>query len=231
MKVLAWVCAMFVAGCGQPAKEQEVKPQTRVARAEVAVDAALTAKERAQLDAAFAELQDASLVDVRRTAKTDRGYALLRELGASNAAERAYIAEKLPALIAAGPRCARPDIDDPRWRNELDLADDLKIVEAAPAMVRQIEWGGSMIGGLTEASSIEHRPAAMALVTLGDAAIPALQEGIEHGDALSLRTPYYCSIALVEIRTPAAKEALMQSSLRQQDPHTYQSMMKRLDSK
>jgi hypothetical protein len=134
-------------------------------------------------------------------------------------------------VIAAGPRSARPDTDDPRWRNELDLADDLMIVEAAPAMVRQIEWGGTWIGGLTEASSIERRPAAMALVAMGDAAILALKEGVEHGEALSLRTPYYCSIALIEIRTPAAKEALMQSSLQEKDPHAYDSMTKRLGKK
>ena len=115
--------AMLGVGCGRSGREQkaDVKPNAKVTTAPVKTEQAvagarLTAKQVAELDAAFAELQDVSLVDVRRTAKTDRGYARLKKVGASNAAERAYIAEKLPALIAAGPHSARPDSDDPRWR-------------------------------------------------------------------------------------------------------------------
>ncbi len=171
------------------------------------------------------------MVDVQNSKKTDHGYARLKELGASGGAQRAYIAQKLPQLIAVGPS-EKLQFYDPRWRNELDLAENLRIVEAAPAMVRQIEYDeGGPAATLTSESSINRRPAAMALVALGDLAVPALKDGVERAGANSSREPYYSAIALTEIGTPAARAALMSSSLRERYPDVYAEMMSRLGQK
>jgi hypothetical protein len=220
---LTLACAVFVCGCGrrENAQRVEVKPQS-----EAGAVAGLTAEQVAELDGAFADLQDGAAVDPRNTKKTDDGYRRLKKMGASNPAARAYIAEKLPALIS--PESGPTATFDPRWRNELDLADDLTIVEAAPAMIRRIEWGRTRLTGLSDAYMINHQPAAMALVDLGDPAVPALKDGLEHGDK---ETPFYCALVLEEIGTPAATDALVHSNLRKKDPELYKQIMEDMKAK
>ncbi len=176
------------------------------------------AAQLAELDDAFANLQDPAFSDLRNTTKTDAGYARLKSLGASSADNRAYIASKLPQMIAAGPT-VRFFAFDPRWRNELDLADDLKIVEAAPAMVQQIKCCDSgIVSGYSAAWNLGFRPAALALVDMGDVAVPTLKEGLENPDA---ETAFLCARVLEEMDTPVSKSALTDTAWRRKHPEQF----------
>jgi hypothetical protein len=97
----------------------------------------------------------------------------LLELGKSDPAARAYLVAHLPAFIGAGPQAFA-------WVDAVRLAGDLKIVEAAPALAKFI---GIPIGPaytLGESAHLKDSPAGLALVEIGDPAVPALDAVLEH---------------------------------------------------
>lgn len=104
---------------------------------------------------------------------------------------------------------------DSQWLNAVSLAGELKIVEAMPALAKwvSVRTGGGMTT-LSSESGLINSPAGTALVQIGDPAIPALQETLEHGE---LHTRWDSARALVLVNSPKAKAALREHSLRESD--------------
>ncbi|MGI0133611.1 MAG: hypothetical protein ACREBW_01460, partial [Candidatus Micrarchaeaceae archaeon] len=110
------------------------------------------------------------------------------------------------------------------WRNAVELAARLKIGEAAPALAQWISvkdinpWPGIRPYG----TKLQINPTMIALSSIGDPAIPALQHVLDHGNAeqhaLAVRT-------LCAIRTSKAKSVLRDDLSQESDP-ALQSMIK-----
>jgi hypothetical protein len=101
-------------------------------------------------------------------------------LGRDDPRARHFLALHLPAIIATDPR-GTPDLTLSRtWCYAVDLAAELKIAEAAPALA---EWVGlSKDPGMSLGSGeLFQHPAAIALVKIGDPSVPALKSILNEG--------------------------------------------------
>ena len=110
----------------------------------------------------------------------------LLQLAKDDPKARRFIAPRLPAMIAVDPRGTTDYYEKHQslsttWCNAVDLAGKLKIAEAAPALAKWVAL--STNPGLNfGAGEISHHPAAVALVQIGDAAIPDLTSALNTGD-------------------------------------------------
>ena len=107
---------------------------------------------------------------------TDHAAQQFLRLAKSDPKVKNYLIVQLPPMIEKDPK------DSPRpWSNAVRLADDLKIIEAAPSLVK---WIGLSTGGtisLAQVDRLDYSPAGKALVHLGDPAVPALAGVLAHG--------------------------------------------------
>ncbi|HXO88748.1 MAG TPA: hypothetical protein VN885_08870 [Candidatus Acidoferrales bacterium] len=124
------------------------------------------AQSRPTVQQLFRELQS------NRT--SDHAEAQLRELGSTGVHARRFLALHLPALIETDPRTTEEERDRGQpirltWRNEVRLAGELKIVEAAPGLAKWItvSTSGGMALGIGEEALVDS-PAGQALVQIGD---------------------------------------------------------------
>ncbi len=131
---------------------------------------------------------------------TNQAAEQLLRLGKTNAMARQYLAAHLPPLIEAGPQFSVPV-----WGNAVDLAGELGIVNAAPALAKWISVRNSPVTGLSQEVSLRHNPAAAALARIGNPAIPALEGPLERGDLNERREAVY---ALDLIGSPKARSVL-----------------------
>lgn len=157
---------------------------------------------------------------------TDAARDELLKQGKSDPEARQYLVVRIPTLIDSGPGAGKcPATPCRAWRNAVELATRLKIGEAAPALARWIAvkdvnpWPGiGPYGG-----KLETNPAALALASIGDPAIPALEKVLDSGTsnehALAMRV-------LGMINTPKAKAVLRDDLQRETDPDL-QAMIKR----
>jgi hypothetical protein len=139
------------------------------------------------------------LQELQSDQTTDRARDELLRFGKSNPAVREYLAAHLPALIESGPSSATcPGYPCQTWRNAVELAHRLKIAETAPALARWITvkdinpWPG--IGSY--GNKLEINPTAIALISIGDPAIPALRRVLDSGspDEHTLAVRALCTI-------------------------------------
>ena len=147
---------------------------------------------------------------------TDRARRQLLRLGKSEPDVRQYLAVHLPAIIKPGPDSCPPshitDLDarwhSCPWYNAVELAGNLRIGEAAPALARWFGWrniGGSIIG-LSSELSLEPYVAARALAEIGDPAIPSIQPFLsssrpdEHARAVRVLCMIHSSMAKIVLR-------------------------------
>jgi len=160
---------------------------------------------------------------LRSDQTTNAARKQLLDLGKSDPETRNYLAAQLPLLIDLGPEsCPQTDTVDlvTRWHacpwyNAIELAGNLRIAEASPALARWINWRveGPLLPSI-EAQLIFY-PAAKALYEIGDPAIPVLQHilnssgGGEHAQAVRV---------LCKIRSVKAKAALSEQLAREADP-------------
>ena len=157
---------------------------------------------------------------------TDAARDELLKRGKSDPEARRYLAVRVPPLIDSGPGAGKcPENPCRAWTNAVELATNLKIGEAAPALARWIAvkevnpWPGiGPYGG-----KLDTNPAALALASIGDPAIPALEKVLDSGTsdehALAVRV-------LGMIHTPKAKAVLRDDLQREPDPDL-QAMIKR----
>ena len=179
---------------------------------------------RAQTHPAAAEL----IQKLQSDKTTDEARKEVLQLTASDPNIRRYLAVDLPVMIQAGPEsCPQSDIVDLDakwhscpWYNAVELAGQLRIDEAAPALTRWINWRTtSMVVSPSSEAKLTFYPAARALYKIGDPSIPALQGVLnsgstgEHGRAVRV---------LCIIRTPKAKAVLQDDLQRELDPDLQQ---------
>jgi len=121
----------------------------------------------------------------RRT--SDQAKTQLLELAHSDPSAKMYLATHLPPLIEADPRDPRPyrGADArPQWLNAVQLAGELRLADAAPALAKWIEI--RVPSGITSQNMEEgllNSPAGYALYQIGDPAIPAVERLLAQGDS------------------------------------------------
>jgi len=130
----------------------------------------------------------------------------LLKLGKSDPAVRAYLVAHLPSLIGAGPQ-------GNAWVDAARLAGGLKIEEAAAFLVKYIEvtTGGGTLS-LSAESNLRTSPAGLALVEIGDPAVPALDAVLQHGN---LKERWRAAFALNLIGSAKAKDVLTKDAPQQ----------------
>jgi hypothetical protein len=127
----------------------------------------------------------------------DEAAQKLLQLGYADPEARKYLAAHLPPEIAKGPNHV------PQWRDEVRLAGELKMAEAAPALAKWISVGDD--SGVLSEPHPDDSPAVAALVQIGDPAIPALEKLLKRGTQTERWQAMY---ALDWIGSPKAKAAL-----------------------
>jgi hypothetical protein len=140
---------------------------------------------------------------------SDHAEMRLQELGTTDAASRRFLAAHLPDLLMADPRERRSGaytiLLRPEWCNAALLAGNLKLVEAAPALVKQISYRTTPVTTSTSVEGLTTSPAGTALLQLGDAAVPALRGVARRGDANPNMDAVY---ALLLINSRKSREVL-----------------------
>lgn len=167
------------------------------------INVTLSAQHESRVVAAFRRLQ--------AQATTDRAAKDLLALGKADPEARKYLAANLLALIDRG---ASGEFDCWHcWQNGAALAGQLKLVEAIKPLSR---WISVSDGTLTmyRVLTLRDRPAARALVDIGNPAIPDVvtilvnEKASDRDVAVSI---------LREIHTTKAKQALQTQRNREQD--------------
>jgi hypothetical protein len=162
---------------------------------------------------------------------TDQALTELLKFGNADASARQYLAVHLPALIDADPRDRRPNrhtLLRPEWCNAAQLAGGLKLVEAAPALAK---WIGVRTGNLVTLSTVEgltNSPAGTALVQIGDPAIPALRQVLEHDTRRTWRSD--AAFALILINSQKSKSVLRDYAARAPDRQLGELIRDRLET-
>jgi hypothetical protein len=145
---------------------------------------------------------------LQSTQTSDQAAVKLLELGNADASARRFLAAHLPVLIDADPRDRRPDrttLLRPEWCNAARLAGELRLVEAAPALVRRISYRTSSLMTSSRAEGLTTSPAGTALLQIGDAAIPALRQALKQSESNPKMDVVY---ALLQINSPRARALL-----------------------
>jgi hypothetical protein len=164
----------------------------------------------------FAQTQVSALLRQLESRKTtDSAKAQLLQLGRSDPKARQYLAIHLPLLIAARPESPHPDVDDVgflrrEWVNAVLLAGSLKLVEAVPALTKQIDvrttpqnlWGNN--------------PAGYALCQIGDPAIRSVRRVLDDGNQEQRTLAAY---VLQEMDSPKSMAALRDYVNHGKDPY------------
>jgi HEAT repeat protein len=145
----------------------------------------------------------------------------LESLAESDPRIRNYLTERIPALIEAGPQHYQPEGPDvavqypgPVWRNAVMLASELKVAEAAPALVKWVSVSTSPVTTLTESTQLTNNPAGQALIQIRDPSIPALRDGLEHGNP---HERWDCTFVLVQIGSSRAIATLRDHATHEPD--------------
>jgi hypothetical protein len=154
---------------------------------------------------------------------TDSARDELLRLGKLDPEVREYLAIHLPSLIESGPgRGPCSGYPCQEWKNAVELAGNLRIGEAAPALARWINWRSPGPAGLSLEARLVFYPAARALFEIGDPAIPSVRFALDHGGP----DEHYRAVrVLCIIHTPEAKAALRDFLPRESDPNL-QAMIK-----
>jgi HEAT repeat protein len=141
-------------------------------------------------------------------ASSDPAADQLIQLGSSNPQARAYIAARVPALIAENPH-ENPD----EWASAARIAGELKIAQACSALKAWVgaEGVGPDAITLSDVGRLITDPAAKALAQIGEPAVPTLAETLNSNN---LRTRSDAVRALQMIGSERAIEAL-----REHEPH------------
>ena len=154
-------------------------------------------------------------LQVDRTSKEAEQQLL--NLAKSDRTVRTYLVAHLPPLIEMGPYPPGSNSPSPAptWRNAATLAGELKIVEAVPALAKFIaERSSGPTETLSQESNLTAYPAGLALVKIGDPAVPAIGEVLERGNLFERVRAIY---ALNLIGSSKAKAVLSQHAPHEPD--------------
>ena len=135
---------------------------------------------------------------------------LLMKLGRDDPRARQFLALHLPAMIATDPRATTPEAYEKHdtlsatWCNAVELAAELKIAEAAPALAKWVGLSKDPSMSLGSGELFQH-PAAIALVKIGDPSVPALTSVLNEGAEYQRSS---AADALIEINSAKSKAVL-----------------------
>ena len=153
-----------------------------------------------------------ALFEKLQSERTSRAaYEQFLKTGKRHSDLRKYLTDRLPEKIAAGPG------DHPTvWENDVLLAGHLRIVEAIPALVQQLDQRIPQdLSGLSNEELLRDFPAGAALGELGEPAIPALSSVLETS---GYQKRWVAIRALNLIGARAATEALSRHLPSESDP-------------
>jgi hypothetical protein len=158
--------------------------------------------------------------DLQSTEKTDRAEVQLLRIATSNEEARQFLAARLPALIEEDPAPTESDYQQGRyvravWQNSVQLAGELRIAAAVPALVKWFTVSTSPFQGLgIGQEALVDTPAAMALANIGDASVPSVQPLLSRQN---LNERYHAAYVLLSINSPKADAVLRDYVRRGQD--------------
>ncbi len=156
-------------------------------------------------------------------ATADQAAEQLRKLAQSDPAGRRFLVLHLPPMIEEGPK-----IHAQAWRSAVQLAGDLRMVEAAPALAKWLGLdSGSEISDMHREAKLEHSAPGKALFQIGDPAVPYVQAALAHGTSRERWTAAY---VLNRIGSEKARAA-MRDSLPEQTDETLRWFINRSLSK
>lgn len=167
---------------------------------------------------------------LQSTQTSDQAGIKLLELGNGDARARRFLAAHLPVLIDTDPRDRRPDAATllrSEWCNAARLAGGLRLVEAAPALVKRISYRTSSLMTSSRAEGLTTSPAGTALVQIGDAAIPALRQVLKQSESNPNMDVVY---ALIQINSPRARAELRDYAASVQNAEMREFIHNRLDA-
>ena len=152
---------------------------------------------------------------------TDAATKKLLHLGKSDTQARKYLAQHLPEVIEN-----RTDLQV--WANAVEVAGQLKIAEALPALAKWIDRSGGGTITLSGMMQLRNDPAARALVAIGNPSVPTLAAVLRTGNLHERQTG---AIALHLIGTPAARRALRDHAKVETDPNLRDFILRALISR
>jgi hypothetical protein len=170
------------------------------------------------------------LRQLQSTQTSDQAAVKLLELGNADASARRFLAVHLPVLIDADPRNRRPDRTTtlrPEWCAAARLAGELRLVEAAPALVKWISYRTSSLMTSSRAEGLATSPAGTALLQIGDAAVPALRQVLKQSESKPNMDVVY---ALLQINSPRARAVLRDYAPRVQNAEVREFIYNRLET-
>jgi len=139
--------------------------------------------------------------DLQSEATADQAGQELRKTAKSDPAVRQYLIVNLPPIIEKGPKSQLP-----AWKNAVQMAGDLEIVEAAPALAKWLGLDtGPPITDMHRQARLQHSWPGKALFQIGDPAIPFVQPVLARGTSRERWTAAYL---LSRIGSRRAHEAL-----------------------
>jgi HEAT repeat protein len=151
--------------------------------------------------------------DFQSDEKTDQTTAQLLKTAASDEAAKEFLAMHLPTLIEEDPTPTTVEVQRglrirPVWRNAAELAGELKIKTAMPALTKWLTFSTSPGVGLGAGEeSLADCPAGRALVNIGDPSIPSLQPLLSRPDS---NERYHAAYVLLSINSLKAEQVLGQ---------------------
>ena len=154
----------------------------------------------------------------------------LMNLARGNPRARRFLALQLPVMIAKDPR-GTPEYYEKHltlsatWCNAVELAAELKIAEAAPALAKWVGLSKDPSMSLGSGELFQH-PAAIALVRIGDPSVPALTSVLNEGAEYQRSS---AADALIEINSAKSKAVLRKYSSQGHDRKLAQDIQRSLE--
>jgi HEAT repeat protein len=147
--------------------------------------------------------------ELKEPGTTNRAAQQIPRVASENSAAREYIAEKLPDMIEKMTL-------DQVWRNAVRLAGQLKASNSVPALMRVLPrspFKPSILIG--SAMSLDADAVGKALCEIGDPAVPALANLLEHADKT---TRWRAARILWNIDSPSSRKVMREDLQHETDP-------------
>jgi HEAT repeat protein len=151
---------------------------------------------------------------------SDQAAEQLLKLAKSDPEARKFLVARLPGVIERANAQSIPAIRV--FENEVRLVGDLQIVEASGALAQKVQRYTSVLASM----GFEQHEVIHALVEIGEPAVSAVIEVLQHGNADQRK---YSAVALGFIGSREAQAALRDALARETDPEVRGYLEKALD--
>ncbi len=151
---------------------------------------------------------------------SDQSAEQLLKLGKSDPEARKFLVARMPAVIERAN--AQSTVTMRVFENEVRLVGDLQIAEASRALAEKVDRYTSTVAS----GGFENREAIHALVEIGEPAVPAVIEVLQHGKADQRK---YAAVVLGFIGSREAQAALREVLARETDSEVHRYIEEALD--